>query len=42
MNRLHQDVFSVIVLMRKQVEFNIYQQELSNYFKNSFSTYNSQ
>jgi len=42
MSRLHQDVCSVIVLMRKQVEFNFYQQEISNYFKNCIYTYNSQ
>jgi hypothetical protein len=40
MSRLHQDVFSVIALMPKQVEFNFYQQELSNYFKNCSYTYN--
>jgi len=34
MSRPHQDVFSVITLMRKQVEFNFLHQELSNYFKN--------
>jgi hypothetical protein len=37
MSRRHQDVLSVIALMRKQVQFNFYHQEVSNCFKRAFT-----